>query len=228
MHCEERAFELFSRERERHPTPVIGVKAFYDGGGLRPTRIGVTCALCHSTVNDALTKGIGNRLDGWPNRDLDVGSIVALSPRLTPFEKALNLDSATIRKVLHSWGPGKYDAELIHDGKAFRPDGKSAATLLPAAFGLAGVNRHTYTGWGSVTHWNAYVANTQMHGRGTFVDARLNNASKFPIAPEIGIDDFRRCARRTSGIARRRSRASSFAPKEDSTTTVYSRRWMPS
>ena len=167
------------------------MKGFYDGGGLRPTRIGVTCALCHSTVNDALTKGIGNRLDGWPNRDLDVGSIVALSPRLTPFEKALNLDSATIRKVLHSWGPGKYDAELIHDGKAFRPDGKSAATLLPAAFGLAGVNLHTYTGWGSVTHWNAYVANTQMHGRGTFVDARLNNASKFPIAQRMRMYEIR-------------------------------------
>jgi hypothetical protein len=85
-------------------------------------------------------------------------------------------------KVLKSWGPGKYDAELLQDGKAFRPDGKSAATLLPPALGLAGVNLHTYTGWGSVTHWNAYVAVTQMHGKGTFIDSRLNNAKQFPIA----------------------------------------------
>jgi hypothetical protein len=170
---------------------VVGVKAFYDNGGLRPSRIGVTCALCHSTVNDALTKGIGNRLDGWPNRDLNVGAIIAMSPRLTPFERALQLDAETIRKVLKSWGPGKYDAELIHDGKAFRPDGKSAATVLPAAFGLSGINLHTYTGWGSVTHWNAYVAVTQMHGKGTFFDPRLNNPTKFPVAQRTKMYDVR-------------------------------------
>jgi hypothetical protein len=170
---------------------VIGVKAFYDGGGLRPSRIGITCALCHSTVNDALTKGIGNRLDGWPNRDLNVGAIVAMAPKLTPFEKALQLDAETIRKVLRSWGPGKYDAELIHDGKAFRPDGKSAATVLPAAFGLSGINLHTYTGWGSVTHWNAYVAVTQMHGKGTFFDPRLNDPKKFPVAQRTRMYDVR-------------------------------------
>jgi hypothetical protein len=168
---------------------VVGVKAFYDNGGLRPTRIGITCALCHSTVNDALTKGIGNRLDGWPNRDLNVGAIVAMSPRLTPFEQALSLDAETIRKVLRSWGPGKYDAELIQDGKAFRPDGKSAATLLPAAFGLQGINLHTYTGWGSITHWNAYVAVTQMHGRGRFYDPRLNDPKKYPIAQKTHMYD---------------------------------------
>jgi hypothetical protein len=170
---------------------VVGVKAFYDNGGLVPTRIGITCALCHSTVNDALTKGIGNRLDGWPNRDVNVGAIVAMAPKLTPFEQALQLDAATIRKVLQSWGPGKYDAELIHDGKAFRPDGKSAATLLPAAFGLQGVNLHTYTGWGSITHWNAYVAVTQMHGRGRFYDPRLNDAAKFPVAHRTHMYDVR-------------------------------------
>jgi hypothetical protein len=170
---------------------VVGVKAFYDSGGLRPTRIGITCALCHSTVNNSLTKGIGNRLDGWPNRDLNVGAIVALAPRLTPYEQALQLDAATIRRVLRSWGPGKYDAELIHDGKAFRPDGKSGATLIPAAFGLAGVNLHTYTGWGSVPHWNAYVAVTQMHGRGNFSDPRLNDRAKFPVAQRTHMYDVR-------------------------------------
>jgi hypothetical protein len=96
------------------------------------------------------------------------------------------VDVNTVRLVLNSWGPGKYDAELNQDGKAFRPDGGSAATLLPAAFGLAGVNLHTYTGWGSVTYWNAYVAVTQMRGKGTFFDPRMNNPVKFPIAVRTG------------------------------------------
>ncbi len=101
-----------------------------------------------------------------------------MAPTLKPFADLLGVDEATVRKVLLSWGPGKYDAELNQDGKALRPDGKTAATLLPAAFGLAGVNLHTYTGWGSVTHWNAYVANTQMHGKGTFFDPRLNDRER--------------------------------------------------
>jgi hypothetical protein len=88
-------------------------------------------------------------------------------------------------------GPGKYDAELLHDGKGLRPDGKSAATLLPAAFGLAGVNLHTYTGWGSVTYWNAYVANTQMHGKGVFFDPRLDDKSRFPVAAKAGHANIR-------------------------------------
>ena len=96
-------------------------------------------------------KGIGQRLDGWPNRDLDVGAIVALAPNLEPMAQPLGVDVATLVKVLKSWGPGRYDAEVNQDGKAFRPDGKTAATLLPAAFGLAGVNLHTYSGWGSRT-----------------------------------------------------------------------------
>ena len=172
---------------------VIGVKGFFEDpkDGMHLTSIGITCALCHSTVNDEFTKGIGDRLDGWPNRDLNVGAIVALAPSLKPLEDALKLDAATIRKALRDWGPGKYDAELIHDGKAYRPDGKTAATLLPAAFGLAGVNLHTYTGWGSVTHWNAYVAVTQMHGKGTFYDPRLNNPQQFPVAQRTKMYDVR-------------------------------------
>jgi hypothetical protein len=94
--------------------------------------------------------------------------------------------------VLRSWGPGKFDAELLLDGQAFRPDGKSAATLIPPAFGLAGVNMHTWTGWGSVTHWNAFVANLEMQGSGTFYDPRLNDASKFPIAAAAGFGDVRK------------------------------------
>jgi cytochrome c peroxidase len=96
-----------------------------------------------------------------------------------------------VRKVLNSWGVGKFDAQLFLDGKAFRPDGKSAATLLPAAFGLAGVNLHTYTGWGGVSHWNAFVANLEMHGKGTFIDARLNDPLQFPVAARAGFGNVR-------------------------------------
>jgi hypothetical protein len=153
--------------------------------------VGITCALCHSTVDDAIAPGIGRRRDGWPNRDLNVGAIVALSPDLSAVANLLQVDQATVRTVLNSWGPGKFDAELFLDGKAFRPDGKTAATLIPPAFGLAGVNQHTYTGWGSVPYWNAFVANLEMHGSGTFYDPRLNNATQFPVAARAGLGNVR-------------------------------------
>jgi hypothetical protein len=159
---------------------VVGVKGFFSGGSL--TSVGIQCALCHSTVNDSFAPGIGARLDGWANRDLDVGAIVALAPDLSVVADLLGVSQDTVRQVLRSWGPGKFDAELLLDGKAFRPDGKPAATLIPPAFGLAGVNLHTWTGWGSVTHWNALVSNLEMHGQGTFYDPRLEDAAKFPIA----------------------------------------------
>jgi hypothetical protein len=165
---------------------VVGVKAFFGTDRKNPTSIGITCAFCHSTVDDSLAKGIGRRLDGWPNRDLDVGAIVAMAPSLKPFEDLLGTDRASVVKVLKSWGPGKYDAELDKDGKGFRPDGKSAATVLPPAFGLAGVNLHTYNGWGSVPYWNAYVAVTQMHGSGTYFDPRLRDPGKHPLSAKSG------------------------------------------
>jgi hypothetical protein len=165
---------------------VVGVTGFFDANTKKMTGIGIQCALCHSTVDDSFTKGIGRRLDGWPNRDLNVGAIVASAPTLKPFADLLGVDEATVRKVLTSWGPGRYDAELNQDGKATRPDGKPATTLIPAAFGLAGVNLHTYSGWGSVSHWNAYVANTQMHGKGTFYDPRMNDPRRFPLAAKSG------------------------------------------
>jgi len=162
---------------------VVGLTGFFNTNGtLR--KVGIQCALCHSMVDDSEAPGIGRRLDGWANRDLNVGAIVALAPNLDPIATLLHTDAATVRRVLRSWGPGKFDAELILDGKAFRPDGRSAATLIPPAFGLAGVNLHTWTGWGSVTHWNAFVAVLEMHGRGTFFDPRLDNAQQFPIAAE--------------------------------------------
>jgi hypothetical protein len=169
---------------------VVGVKGFL-AGPTQLTSVGIQCALCHSTVDDAFAPGIGHRLDGWANRDLNVGAIVALAPNLQPFVDLLGVDDATVRAVLNSWGPGRFDAELILDGKAFRPDGKSASTLIPPAFGLAGVNLHTWTGWGSVTHWNAFVANLEMHGSGTFYDPRLDNADQFPIAAREGFGNVR-------------------------------------
>jgi hypothetical protein len=160
---------------------VVGVKGLFDDrGALRS--MGITCALCHSTVDDSFAAGIGRRLDGWANRDLNVGMITSLAPNLQPIADLLKVDVPTVRKVLTSWGPGKFDAELDKDGKAFRPDGKPAATLIPPAFGLAGVNLATWTGFGSVTYWNAYVAATEMHGLGTFFDDRLKNAQQFPLA----------------------------------------------
>ena len=168
---------------------VVGVTGVFDNGNL--TSLGIQCAFCHSTVDDSFGPGIGRRLDGWANRDLNVGGIVALAPNLQPFTELLKVDDPTVRTVLNSWGPGKFDAELILDGKAFRPDGKSAATLIPPAYGLAGVNLHTWTGWGSVTHWNAFVANLEMHGKGTFYDPRLNDPLQFPIAAANGLGNVR-------------------------------------
>jgi len=161
---------------------VVGVKGFSNGaGGLQ--RVGITCALCHSTVDDSFAPGICKRLDGWPNRDLNVGAIVNLSPDLTAVANLLGVPEATVRTVLTSWGPGKFDAAVFLDGQAFQPGGtKSAATLLPPAFGLRGVNLHTFTGWGSLTQWNAFVANLEMHGVGHYTDSRLDDAAKFPVA----------------------------------------------
>lgn len=165
---------------------VVGVRGFFRrDGGLKS--VGITCALCHSSVDSALAPGIGQRLDGWANRDLNVGAIVGLAPDLSVVNALLQVPDATTRAVLASWGPGKFDAALFLDGKAFRPDGRSAATLIPPAFGLAGVNLHTFTGWGSVPYWNAFVANLEMHGQGTFYDPRLDNADQFPVAARAGL-----------------------------------------
>lgn len=169
---------------------VVGITGFLnEKGGLKS--IGIQCAFCHSTVDDSLVPGIGHRLDGYANRDLNVGAIVNLAPNLQPIADLLGVDVATVKTVVGSWGPGKFDAELFMDGKGMRPDGKSAATLIPAAFGLAGVNLHTYTGWGSVTHWNAFVAILEMHGKGTYFDPRLNDAKQFPVAAKAGFGNVR-------------------------------------
>jgi hypothetical protein len=169
---------------------VVGVTGLFGSDGTL-TSVGIQCALCHSQVDDSLAKGIGRRLDAWANDDLDVGAIIAFAPTLKPFADLLGVSEATVKTVLLAWGPGRFDAELGLDGRGFRPDGKTAARLIPPAFGLAGVNLHTWLGWGSVTYWNAFVANLEMHGQGTFLDPRLNDAVRFPIAARAGLGDVR-------------------------------------
>jgi hypothetical protein len=182
---------------------VVGIKGFFDTEG-DLTSIGIRCALCHTAVNDSLAPGIGRRLDLWSNQDLNIGAIIAMAPNLQPFVDLLKIVDPTItvaavREVLNSWGPGKFDAELILDGKAVNPNtGESGATLIPPAFGLAGVNLHTWTGWGSATHWNALVANLEMHGLGTFFDPRLDDPVQFPIAAAQGFGNVRNTPDRTT------------------------------
>ena len=175
---------------------VVGVKGFFnDNGSL--SSVGITCAICHSTVDDSFAPGIGNRLDGWPNQDLDTGLIVSLAPNLAPMAQQVlgASDPAaidTLKQVLLSWGPGFYDAEVNIDAIGFKPDGSSAATRIPAAYGHLGENFHTWTGgFGNVTYWNAYVANLQMHGNGNFNDERFNDPVKYPAAVRGGFYKLR-------------------------------------
>jgi hypothetical protein len=164
---------------------VVGIKANFSQEGTLQS-IGITCASCHSTVDNSFAFGIGKRLDAWPNRDLNVGGIISLTDNAQPIANLLHIDEATLRRVLGLWGPGKFSAILFMDGKAFRPDGKVAANMIPAAFGLKDINLTTYTGWGPISYWNAFVANLEMHGKGNFSDPRLNDPVKYPIAVENG------------------------------------------
>jgi hypothetical protein len=165
---------------------VVGLTGFFDQHGNLES-IGIQCALCHSTVDDSFAPGIGRRLDGWANRDLDVGAIIAAAPDLSFFTELLGVGETELLAVLNSWGPGRFDAALVVSGL---PEG-AGPTLIPPAFGLAGVNLHTWTGWGGVPHWNAFVAVLEMGGQGTFYDPRLQDASRFPVAAANGLDDIR-------------------------------------
>jgi hypothetical protein len=135
---------------------VVGLRATVDADN-RVTQLGTTCALCHSTVDDRIAKGFGSRLDAWPNLELNPGAIIALSPALTPEQKA----------IYNSWGPGRFDPR-------FNFDGLNGPMLIPPAYGLRGINRITVTGDGpDIAYWNRYVGVTQMHGHGSFVEPRL-------------------------------------------------------
>jgi hypothetical protein len=164
---------------------VVGIKGNFEKSGTLKS-IGITCASCHSTVDNSFAPGIGKRLDGWPNRDLNVGAIISLTDNAQPIADMLHVDEPTLRSVLGQWGAGKFAAVLFMDGKALRPDGKVAANLIPAAFGLKKIDLTTYTGWGDITYWNTFVANLEMHGKGNFRDPRLNDPVKYPIAVENG------------------------------------------
>jgi hypothetical protein len=144
---------------------VVGVTSRIDGD--RIVRMGITCALCHSTVDDAVAPGIGSRLDGWPNRQLAVGTIVSLTPGL-PDE---------LRPVYASWQPGFFDPR-------FNIDGINGPVVIPPAYGLAGVGLETYTAEGPVSYWNNYVAVVEMHGRGSFFDPRLGVRIDVPPAED--------------------------------------------
>ena len=172
---------------------IVGLKGFFNNSGDRLTSVGIQCSLCHSTVDDSVSPGVGQRLDGLANRDLNIGAIAASAPNLQPVADVLGVSAAMVSQVLNSWGPGKFDAQLLLDGKTFNPTqishgvvtGKnvSGATMIPNALGLAGFNQHTWTGsWGSVSYWNAFVGNIEMHGRGTFYDPRLDDPIQFPVA----------------------------------------------
>ena len=145
---------------------VLGIAAIVDGD--RITQLGITCALCHSTVDNSVAPGIGARLDGWPNQDLAVGTIISLAPGLPP----------ELQPVYASWPPGFYDAR-------FNLDGINDPTVIPPAYGLRGVGLETYTGEGPVSYWNAYVAVTQMHGKGSFADPRLGVSIRVPPREDL-------------------------------------------
>ena len=142
---------------------VVGVIGRVGPSGLES--IGITCAFCHSTVDNSFMAGIGRRLDGWPNRDLNVGAIVSLSTMVSEEEK----------KILSSWGPGKYDPRLrAFDGANFIPlNSPSLPVVIPPAYGLGHVGFETFTADGPISYWNSYVGVTQMGGHGTFIDPRI-------------------------------------------------------
>lgn len=169
---------------------VIGLTGFFDKKG-QIQSIGIQCSLCHAVTDDSFMPGIGRPLDGWPNRDLDVGAIVASAPDLSVFTGLLGVSDDVVRSVLRGWGRGKFDAFLHLDGKAVRPDGKPAAVLIPPLFELQGVGQMTWNGFSGLSAWVPLVINLEMFGQGIFSDRRLADATQFPIAAAAGFSRVR-------------------------------------
>jgi mono/diheme cytochrome c family protein len=143
---------------------VVGVQGKVNDVG-QLTSVGITCALCHSSVDNSFTTGIGKRLDGWANTDLNVGAIVALSPAL---------DAAT-KAEFNAWGPGKYDPRHhAFDGtNLLSLNSPSLPIVLPPIYGLKGVGFETFSADGPISYWNSYVGVGQMGGHGSFSDSRI-------------------------------------------------------
>ncbi len=167
---------------------VLGVIGNFDDQG-NLSSVGITCALCHSTVDNSFTSGIGSRLDGWPNRDLNVGAIIAAT-NTTPLAELLGTDIPTVDNVLNNWGRGRFPGGLLLDGIVTTSDGTLApVTLIPAAFGLQGINPVSYTGFSDLRSWANFVAVVELGGQGNYFDPRLNDPDQFPIAVARGSFD---------------------------------------
>jgi len=167
---------------------VVGIKGGFDNDG-NLTSMGISCALCHSTVDDSFAPGIGKRQDGWANADLDVGKILGFVNN-TALADILSVDVETFNSVVNNWGPGVFAPVLLLDGKVTKPNGELATVNIPPAYGLQGLTHETYTGWGEISYWNRFIGVLDMGGIGNFSDPRLNDPEKFPLAVERGVFDI--------------------------------------
>ena len=169
---------------------IIGVTGFFDDAGDIES-VGIQCALCHSVVDDSFMPGIGRRLDGWPNRDLDFGKLVASAPDLSSYTSLLGVSDGAVRSVLSGWGRGKLDPFLNLDGKIARPDGGSAATLIPTLFNLSGVGLMGWNAWAGWGTWQPFIIVLEMRGQGNYFDRRIADPEQFPVAAANGFDRIR-------------------------------------
>jgi len=164
---------------------VVGIKGSFDTSG-NLISMGISCALCHSTVDNSFSPGIGKRLDGWANKDLNVGAILGFVDN-SALADILHVDTSTFNSVVNNWGPGVFAPVLLLDGKVTKPNGELATINIPPAYGLQGITHETYTGWGEVSFWNRFIGVLDMGGVGNFSDPRLNDPVKFPLAVERGV-----------------------------------------
>ena len=175
---------------------IVGIQADRRRGQSHHA-LGVTCALCHSTVDDSRHAG-----DRSPQRRL----AEPRSQRRGDHCALARADGAAEGRVL-SWGPGKYDPR-------YNKDGKNTPLVIPPAYGLAQIKNETYTAEGPLSYWNAYVAVTQMGGRGTSPIRGSGSTSR--THPTWSAPSSRRCARISIACryrARRRRASIARAPR---------------